>query len=521
MDRSRKNKWRSDIKALIGAGLFSIAILLLFGGCAQEEDPQMSIDETIPYNETWDIYTILDRGDLEGVPSNLHVAHQGNRVYMAYFDRNPLYDAQTNSDYPYRLKYYSFSLSDVNYLAISPEDHETVSLLELGGEVLSTIDVSVAAGTPMVAYFSYKVTHEEMLPQFDMGNQGDVMIALREGNTWRHEIAAYGYNPRNPTYLDGLAMSDICLLGDEDGNAHLAYQFYYEGEDSYNMNFPDARYVVQPIDDFTNESIDVMGDVEETIEGNIYYAGGTGYQQSFGDFADIVIDLDGNPVAFYYWQGTEATDPSGLRISKRIDGVWQEPTWVERNVLIEDISAAVKPDGKLAVAYAVRDMRDPVIERGRIPYCLKYAEEPDVPEEEPYPNEWDAHEIVDFTNICGRYCSLAINSEGTPVVAYYEEMNYMYVYDDDNTGIYDYTSNRFFSRLKIATKLSFNSWSYYVIPPEYIGLSNNTYPYTITAGNHDKYYIGKNNELWLDNDDRIHLCSYSTITEKGYLFIQR
>lgn len=494
-----------------------MCMVIFFSGCADEDGPERFVDDTIPVNETWEIYNFLELEKGSGVPAGLKLYQQDGVVHMAYFDRNPLYDAEENSTYPFRVKYNSFHLAGREYLVNSPERHETIALLERGGQVLTTLDVSVADSIPIVAYFRFKVTHEM---DFDMGNQGDIYIAVNEGsNTWRHEIAAYGYNERNEEYLDGLAMADISLVGDGEGNANLSYQFYYEGEDQDNFAFPDLRYVNQPLDGFINATVEDVVDVEEVVEGNEYAGTGAGHQNYYGGMSDLVIDQDGNHAVFYYVQGTTVNDMSGLRLAKRIDGVWQPPVWVERNIRIADISAAVKPDGRLAVAYAVLGMTDPVVEEEQIPGCLKYAEEPYVEEGGEYPGEWENHEIVDFTNICGRFCSLAIDSEGTPVIAYYEEMNYMYIPAD---GISDnYSSNRFFSRLKIATKLSFNKWTHYVIPPEYIGLSNNTNPYSITSGEHDQYYIGKYNYLWLDTDDRIYLCSYSTITNKGYLFIQR
>lgn len=501
--------------------VFSLVMFMLIfvAGCDDDGGPQRIIDETIPVNETWEIYNFLELEKGTGVPAGLKLHQQGNVMHMAYFDRNPLYneDDAENNTYPYRVKYHSFPLSSREYLVNSPDQHEVIALLERGGMFLDTLDVSVADSTPMVAYFRFKVTHEM---DFDMGNQGDIYIAVNEGpETWRHEIAAYGYNPRNGEYLDGLAMADVSLVGDEEGGANLCYQFYYEGEDQDNFAFPDLRYVNQPLDAFINETVEAVADVEEVVEGNQYAGSGAGQQNDYGGMADLVIDQDGNHVVFYYVEGTTVNDISGLRMAKRINGEWQQPVWVERNVHIADISAAVKPDGTLAVAYAVIGLRDPIVEEEQIPLCLRYAEEPHVEEGSPYPFEWEGIEIVDFTNICGRFCSLAIDSEGTPIIAYYEEMNYMYIPDDNISD--NYSSNRFFSRLKIATKRSFNSWTYYVIPPEYVGLSNNTNPYSITSGQHDQYYIGKYNYLWLDDADRKYLCSYSTITNKAYLFIER
>jgi len=110
---------------------------------------------------------------------------------------------------------------------------------------------------------------------------------------------------------------------------------------------------------------------------------------------------------------------------------------------------------------------DPVI----IPYSLRYAEQvevitgTDINGEDIIEIEWkyDEHdetklgEIVDYVSISGRYCSLAIDSEDNPVVAFYDEMNF--------------TRNRFFSRIKIAKKSSGGVWDSETIVPEDVGLT--------------------------------------------------
>ncbi len=217
-------------------------------------------------------------------------------------------------------------------------------------------------------------------------------------------------------------------------------------------------------------------------------------------------------------------------MSIKVDDEWQSE-WIDdgaghSGIQITQISAAVKSNGLLAIVYTVKDFVDydysPSPESAVIiPYILKYAEQvevvtgTDINGEDIIGIEWKYDEydetklgeIVDYSSINGRYCSLALDSEDNPVVAFYDEMNF--------------TNTRFFSRIKISKRTSGGVWNSETIVPEDVGLTVKASPYDITPGTHNSYYIGKYNYLWLDRNDRINICSYSSISNKLYLFQQR
>ena len=411
--------------------------------------------------------------------------------------------------------------------------NETMTLLMDEGISMGDLSMAVSGTKPMIAY---AVNDSAVyLPDYDLGNQGDVMIAVKDSNVvnldengndlnvdvnanslnWRKEIAAFGYCERNPVFRNGLAMSDFSLQADDNGNALLAFQFYYEGADSFNFTYPDLKFISQPVDGFVNASVDDVADLEETIEGSVFQLP-SGQQKSAGDACDMVINNDGNPVTFFYVSNLNAGSETntGLRTAVRINDTWQTE-WIHNNIEIVQISAAVKPNGLLGLVYTIKDYQD--YDYGNetddlIPYSIRYAEQVEVVTgvdtdgNDITELEWK-HESVNFVSIAGRYCSLAMDSDGNPVVAFFDEMNF--------------TQTRFFSRVKIARKTPEGAWNAETIIPENVGLQVETSPYEIDPGQHDAYYIGKYNYLWLDRNDKIYLCTYSSIANRVYLFHER
>ena len=405
--------------------------------------------------------------------------------------------------------------------------NETMTIMMDEGISMGNLAMDLSGSTPMIAY---AVNDSAVyLEEYDLGNQGDVMIAVRDNNAldydgdgneigslyWRREIAAYGYCERNPVFRNGLAMSDFALKGDDNGNALLAFQFFYEGADSDNFMYPDLKYISQPVDGFINSSVNDVADLEETIEGSVFQLP-SGQQKSAGDACDMVINNDGNPVTFFYVSNLNAGSESntGLRTAIRINDTWQTE-WIHNNIEIVQISAAVKSNGLLGLLYTVKDYQDYDYANENselIPYSIRYAEQVEVVTgidtdgNDITELEW-SHESVDFVSIAGRYCSLAMDSNDNPVAAFFDEMNF--------------TRTRFFSRIKIARRTPEGAWNSETIIPESVGLQVETSTYDIDPGQHDAYYIGKYNYLWLDRNDKIYLCTYSSIANRVYLFHER
>ncbi len=502
-----------------------ITLMLIFLiGCEEEEESEVlrSIDGTIPTSSSWHVNTILDLSDAPVVSPRVKFFHDNGRLHMAYYDQNPNYDEVTNDINKYRVRYRAFNVGDAYHLNDSNTMDETVTFLDTSGRSLLGLSVAVAGGTPIVAYSIHKAFDTGTS---DFNNQGDIMLGVRDGAAnWRNEIMAFGYcDPiRNPVFTDALAKDDFSLKGDDQGNAQLSFQFYYEGIDSYNYAYPDLRYIIQPINNIADDVLGVA-DLEETVEGNIYYANGTGLQYYQGGDSDLLIDNDGNQVVFYYNDLTENSSPNdiGLSVARRIDGVWQQREWLDRGIEVVDISGVVKSNGLLAVAYTIKDGshlfmdETDLFSTQTLPFSIRYAEQIEIITEvendegeieEVITYEWET-ETVNFNTIGGRYCSLAVDSSDNPVVAYFDEMNF--------------TLNRFFSRIKVSHRNSGGIWDVEVITPEHVGLTNKTSPFDVAPGTHDTYYIGKYNYLWVDRNNRVNICSYSNISRKVYLFTER
>jgi hypothetical protein len=524
MESARNNNKRIFIYQAKRALYIMLALAIMISGCTKDDGKAFNRDNTIPDNPSWDINTVLDlntvvtnEGDDPYIEPKIAVTHDDQRVYITWFRAND--DPATSTDYPYRIMYRSFLISDLYYLNGSNTTDETVTLLENDARNIADLSIAIAGGKPVVAYSVYKEFIH--LPDSDLNNQGDVMIAVRDGaNDWRIEIGAYGYvaPDRNPVFTDGLAQSDFCVKGDDDGNVLLSFQFYYEGIDSYNYDYPDLRYIRQPVDAFLTTSVYAVADDEETIQGNAYQNNASGQQSFNGGSNDLVLDLDGNPAVFYY-NDNSVNGPAqdrGLKVGRRVtndQGVssW-ETEYIESGIDVVDIKGTVTSDGRLMAVYAVKDLPDFIDPQVELPYVIKLAEEIDVVTgvdddgEDIVVRQWHT-EFVNYNTISGRFCTLALDSNDQPVAAFFDEMNF--------------TGNRFFSRVKISSRNPEGAWDVDVIDPEDVGLSNSTSPYDITPGLHDKYYIGKYNHLWIDGSGRTLLASYSTVSRKLYLFVQR
>ncbi|WP_459924848.1 hypothetical protein [Desulfatiferula olefinivorans] len=495
-------------------------MLALCSGCSDDGGAPLNVDETIPVSVSWTINSVLaqdpaDRSDLDDgmaedyIEPQISVAEHEGRVHIAYYDVNP--DPVTRNDHPYRLMYMSFNAVDFRHLYSGNTIRERVLLIDDDPRNRSGLSISVAGGKAVIAY---PVTRLYIvLDDFDLNNQGDVMIAVRDGaNTWRHEIGAYGYVPpdRNPVFRDGLAQSDFRVAGGG-GLVHLSFQFYYEGIDSYNFDYPDLRYIAQPVNAFDNADVNAVADLEEDVEGNIYQSFASGQQSFHGGANHLILDGEGEPVVFYYVDDTvngNAQD-RGLRFARKVDGVWQAPQWIESGITVSNIRGAVRSDGGIFVAYTVIEIPDFIDNQTELPSIVKYAEQIDVitgydPDGEAIHGwEW-RYNYVNYNTICGADLTLALDSNDRPVVAYYDHMNF--------------TLNRFFSRVKVSRRNDAGAWEVCVIDPEAVGLSNETSPYDVLPGSTDTMYIGRYNHLWLDEDDRIYLASYSTVNKKLFIF---
>lgn len=370
------------------------------------------------------------------------------RLHTVHFDNSG------NSAYPYALEHQVWDFSEGELQMVQGPD----IIVDIDNNLALELALD-ASGTPVVAYQGGNVR------ECGGDDQSDVMISLKENNNWSEALGSIGFVERNPVLTDGLAGSNLDVAVDSAGDIHLCYQFFYEGCDAMNHNYPDIKYVKRERDQLGSSSI-----TEEQIEGNLYPDFGTGIQNSVGYHGRIILDADENPVVFYAVK-TEFDQVYGLRAARRsTDGTWVLD-WVEVDVEVVAISAARSPvDGSLAVAYAIR-------EHNGVAYVnfLKFAWFRN--------NAWQVR-MIDNKISCGTHCSLAFDPEGKPGIAYYEIKSH--------TG---YT----LQNLKLA-EFNGSIWETAQVA---------------SYGN-----IGLYNSLWYDADSRAYIVTYSD-TQKEILLYQR
>jgi len=306
--------------------------------------------------------------------------------------------------------------------------------------------------------------------------EADVMFQVRSQSGWTGYTGAMGFVARQnlPILQDGDAGKKISIVADNENNIHTSYQFFYEGCDAYNLNFPDQDYILfSP--PYSDQGAGGVG--EETVDGNLYINNSTGLQYRQGDFGKIILNADGNPVVFYMAQiGTSY----GIRMATRIDGAW-EMEWVETidrdDWEVGELSPALSPDGTLGVAYYMMKKNSEMDDGDHLRYSEKKVPSLEIPEP-----AWSSR-IVNILSICGEYCSLAYDSDSNPAIAYYTLETY--------------------SRLERKNLL----FSYRV---------NGNWIKETVAYQGD---IGKYNTLWFnDTDSRFCVSTYSLDDQKVYLY---
>ena len=369
-------------------------------------------------------------------------------VHLAYFDDENMQPGQ------YNIQLLSWSSAQTpTQDTLTPTTIATIDNCQTLALAMNT------DGTPGIAYQGGAVK--------DCGGeeQADAMFTLSHSDNWSEYTGAIGFVERNPVFQDGLAGGDMDMAIDTNGDIHLCYQFFYEGCDAMNFAYPDLLYV--------KKYAQAPGAVveEETIEGNTYFAGG-GIQNNVGRACDLILDADQNPVVFYY---AELPDGEyGLRMAAKDSTDW-EAQWIETGVQVIDISAAIDPEGNLAVAYYVVDFVDTLTNEVS-PACLRYAAQPLVAGD-----DWHTM-MVDDASLCGKYPSLAFNSQGDPAIAYYTVESY---------------SGYTLENLNLAVKAGL-LWERDIVAQ---------------AGN-----IGLYNTLWFGPEDRPVISSYSQTEQTIYLF---
>jgi hypothetical protein len=373
-----------------------------------------------------------------------------DQLHIAYFT-----DSQnTTGDYTVNHLIWDMeSLSEISHESVIDVDNCRTLSLALGSDNI-----------PVVAYQGGAVR------EGGSEQQSDVMVSLMQGSTWTEYTGGIGFVERNPIFTDGLAGKFVSTAVDASGDIHLCYQFFYEGIDAMNFNYPDLLYVKK------DRSSLSTGWAEETVEGNVYNSNGSASAQNrVGAYASMIIDSDGNPVIFYDADlSPNSSDPKtkGLRVAYRNGGVWQ-CEWVDTGFSVGGISCALDSIGNLCVAYYAESQYTD--SHGMThQQCLKYATKTG--------SSWTTT-LVDESTLCGKYCSLAFDESGNPAIAYYSMQNHSgsIALNDLMLASYDGTS-----------------WKQETIS---------------STGD-----IGSYNTLWFDGSNKTYICTYSNSDHAIYLF---
>lgn len=264
----------------------------------------------------------------------------------------------------------------------------------------------------------------------------------------------------------------ICPLRWTAGGAvHIAYQFFTEGMDSANYRYPDLFYIHRTRESLTQAlSAREFGALEESVDGNTFST--YGVHNSVGFHCRLLLDAEDRPVIVYAEHPESYIGTYALKMATKDDaGYWHHEIveTLEYGWKVGAISAAFYPDGALAIAYALKAPA-PAPDNG---HRLKHATNRS--------GQW-VSEIVDEVTWCGDYCSIAVNSEGTPGIAYFDEQSH---------------SDRPHRFLKYA---------------EFDGLR-------WVRETVDEYEeAGRFNSMWFDASDIPLICSYSDIDHEILVF---
>jgi len=372
------------------------------------------------------------------------------------------------------IAYFTDSLTTPGRYTVNHVLWDLSAQTELAGETVVDIDncrtlaLALDGSNDPVAVYQGGTVREGGSEQ-----QSDVMLSVLKGNTWSEYTAGIGYVQRNPVFTDGLAGKHVSAAVDGSGAIHVCYQFFYEGIDAMNFNYPDLLYVKKDGSSPGAES------AEETVEGNVYNPDGSASAQNrVGAYVCILIGSEGNPLVFYYADlkpNLADPDTKGLRVAYRQpDGTWNHE-WVETGFEVGSISAALDANGNPGVAYHVAgEYTDASGMAHR--ECLRYATKSS--------GSWKAA-MVDESTLCGKYCSLAYDASNNPAVAYYSMQN--------NSGSIT-TRDLMFARLNKAAWVK-----------ETLASSGD---------------IGLYNTLWFDDAGKAGICTYSNTDQTIYLFHQ-
>lgn len=411
---------------------------------------------------------------------------------------NPYFDAVIDSDKNVHIVYYTLSeqaedpndsLYDLNYAVwnsttqeFSP--HPTASLITTQ---IHSDEISMAIDGQNQLYVTYrggeaKACQGGVIP-------ADTMFSVFDGTQWTEYTGAIGYVERSGgALLDGHAGAHADMTVDDEGNVHMIYQFAYEGCDATNYAYPDLFYAAKMPSQFESDARS-DAEIEEQVSGNDADNGGT-FQNKTGDVSDIILDLDGNPLVFYYSEDSTRSG-YGLFMGYRDE----ENNWITEPIRedceVVDIVAGLASNGDIHVAYVIKNCST-----GDSEYSLRHARklaavEVELEEgeeaQEPVEQQWENGYIVDNIQVggIGRHLSMVMNKNNFPQIAYFELQSY------DGKELKNLTS------VELTTQ--------------------GTYLQKDIARWND---IGRYNKMLTDQDGEIYVLSYANESHSIHLFVE-
>lgn len=414
--------WSSYHRTRVSSLIWFCILILSLAACSDDKTyPPKDTGESLSHD--WQRievgsehgYTVSESGTT--VPYVVARPDDGGRVHIAH------YNAVMGTDdiWFQQLNYLVYDFSSGRTSIRVVENRPAYTGVD-GFDRCDQFDLALEGTTPILIYPTYE--NDTVLQYIE----ADIMVNIFEGGTWNESTGVVGYVARNPVYADGHTKDNMSMLIDENGDIHMAYQFYYEGMDSANYRYPDLYYARRERATLANVISEPAGyaDIEEQVDGNHFSTYGD--HNSVGYHCKLILSPEGLPVIAYAEHGENFAGTFALKVAYRNEaGNWQRETvetlgdeWTVGGISaafypppIPDPDVPVDPDAPeperpLAIAYALRSPSPEPDDAHRLMFAVKRD------------GQWTT-EIVDETTWCGTHPSLAFTPDGNAAIAYFDE----------------------------------------------------------------------------------------------------
>jgi len=469
-------------KKQLSHALLVLVNSIMLGGCLSAPDQPENDTYTMPGRDWGELLPnesghIVDAGVSTGWRLQKIVSPQKNGLMNPFFDAVPTrygnihfvyynYDGQLDDKGQFEF--------NLQHLVWNPQTNE----LHQASHTVTTVNhsdrISLGQDNKNQLYLAYRGGESKACNGAKV--LADTMFSVFDGVNWQEYLGAQGYVERSAgPFENGHAGSHVKLAVDSNANVHMIYQFMYEGCDATNFAFPDLFYVhKQPFQfDMDNRQ---PAEIEEQVSGNDYVTGGN-YQNDTGTITDLVMDQNDNPVVFYYEQS--ATIGKGLYVSYKLNDQWlKEP--INKDCIVSDVSGA-HSNGNLYVAYVAQSCDNDTDTR----FSLRFAKKEF--NNHSQSSTWQDSYLEEGVLVAGlgRHLDMAIDDVGRPVIAYYELATY------DEVELNKLKMIRFDEIWQVSKTL-------------------------LSQG----LQLGLHNKVWLAQDGKLNVASYSAANSAIYLLTE-